>query len=470
MLKSIQSRLQEDKVIAKEDEGGAPGGGEVSTPPSAPAPDGEISKPTSPKPDGSLSTTDVLGKCDHKHDGFFGPGCMHRPFAVFSYPVSRIKRKKRKYIKVLDLTESDDFEHFSGIASHFIDETMNHVNGEILGDIDPDLTATYNPDYGFDGERSEWVSALDDVKKDGPKVISVALNLPAIYNFLDENSLENDAGEIGCQVKASILHEVGHGLVRYFGGTGTYDLELTENEEENLVAEYVKFKMGDHTGAKESRLQKFIDEMFPRRVNESGGGARRLACGRNCELRNTNVGKIDDAIGEVRIDRGGIRIADIKSPLVVDFTDRGYMGVARKGDQSGTKFIKPSTRDAVCAFRLGKRTPSIKFLLKAYGINHPNVKGCPDFPKYSDLASVGEDGNASEHGREMFTFQTKNCCEHVYESGTVVRKDVTDKHVLGTAKESLDGFLGRLYRDDSVVLYGNENLKRDLGVFLGNLS
>jgi len=469
-MKSISRRLQEDKIITKEDEGGAPGGVEVSAPPSTPAPDGDISKPTSPKPDGSLSTSDVLGKCDHKHDGFFGLGCMHRPFAVFSYPVSRIKRKKRKYIKVLDLTESDDFEHFNGIANHFIDETMNYVNGEILGDIDPDLTATYNPDYRFDGEKSEWVAALEDMKKDSPKVISVALNLPAIYNFLDENSLENDTDEIGCQVRASILHEVGHGLVRYFGGTNTYDLELTENEEENLVTEYVKFKMGRYTGVKDSKLQKFIDEMFPKQINESENGMRMLACGRNCTIRNTMVGKVKVADHITQIDEAGVCIAGVSSPLVIDFTDKGYMGVARRGELSKMRFVKPSTRDVVDVFQIVKKSPPLKLLMNTYGINHPNVKGIPDYPKYSDITTVGVNENASEYGREMFTFQTKNGCAHIYESGTVVRKDVTDKDVLGTSKESLDGFLGRLYRDDSVMLYGNENLKKDLGGFLGNLS
>lgn len=468
-MKSISRRLQEDKVIAKEDESGAPGGGEVSAPPSTPTPDGDISKPTSPKPDGSLSTSDVLGKCDHKHDGFFGPGCMHRPFAVFSYPVSRIKRKKRKYIKVLDLTESDDFEHFNGIANHFIDETFNYVNDEILCDIDPSLTATYNPDYRFDGEKSEWVAALDDMRKDSPKVISVALNLPAIYNFLDENSLENDTDEIGCQVKASILHEVGHGIVRYFGVTGTYDLELTENEEENLVTEYVKFKMGRHTGTKESKLQKFIDEMFPKMVNESEDGLRKIACRRGCGIRNARVGRVDDSISGMRIDEDGVCIFGIKSPLTVDFTSRGCMGVTRGDDPSVMRFVKPSTRDVVDIFRLGGKTPPMKLLLNTYGINHPNVKGSPEFPKYSDLTTVSVNENSSECGREMFTFQMKNGCEHVYESGTVVRKDASDRDVLGTVKESLDGFLGRLYRDDSVVIYGNENLEGDLGGFLGNL-
>jgi hypothetical protein len=467
-LKSIRSRLQEDKVIAKEEEGGSVGGGEVSVPPSTPSPDEDISKPTTPKPDGILSTSDVLGKCDHKHDGFFGPGCMHRPFAVFSYPVSRIKRKKRKYIKVLDLTESDDFERFNGIANHFIDDTINDVNGNILNLIDGDLNVAYDPNYGFDGEKSDWVSALEEPKRECPKTLTVALNLPAIYNFLDENSLENDSEEIGCQIRASILHEVGHGLVRYFGESGTYDFELTEDEEESLVSEYVKCKMGKYTGVKDSKLQGFIDEMFRGQVNESRKSGKINVVSRNRFITKKNCGKFDDSIPGFSFDASDGIIDKIEGPYTVDFTNRGYGCVVPKDLHSDAIFFRPSSSDVMTVFGSKGKTPPLTLLLKAYGNNHPNVAGKPLFPKYSDVyaPTVLEDGTE----KELFVFQGRNTCEHIFESGKLVIRDMDDENVLKVTAESLDGFLGRLYRDDSVLLYGNGNLGKSLSGFLKNLT
>lgn len=55
---------------------------------------------------GSISATDVIGDCDHKCDGYFGPGCFHRPFLVgmprsrIPYFISKKKKKKKKTEKI----------------------------------------------------------------------------------------------------------------------------------------------------------------------------------------------------------------------------------------------------------------------------------------------------------------------------------------------------------------------------------
>ena len=53
------------------------------------------------------STSDVIGdNCNHKCDGYFGPGCFHRPFLVgmprrrIPYFISRKKKKKKKTQKI----------------------------------------------------------------------------------------------------------------------------------------------------------------------------------------------------------------------------------------------------------------------------------------------------------------------------------------------------------------------------------
>jgi hypothetical protein len=90
-FKEYLKQLKEDKILAKEDEG-AMGLGDISAPSDSTPDIGDIQV----KPNGSLSVNDVLGGCDHKNDGFFGPGCFHRPMPVFSYIPSRINTKKTK--------------------------------------------------------------------------------------------------------------------------------------------------------------------------------------------------------------------------------------------------------------------------------------------------------------------------------------------------------------------------------------
>lgn len=111
-FKQFLKQLGEDKLLTKEDEGGCPvGGGEVVSTGCDSTTTSDV-QTANPSIDTGLKTTDIFGKCDHKKDGFLGPGCYHIPYQVFSYPISRIKRKKNKNIKVIDLTESEDFVLF----------------------------------------------------------------------------------------------------------------------------------------------------------------------------------------------------------------------------------------------------------------------------------------------------------------------------------------------------------------------
>lgn len=67
--KAKQKRgLDEDAVVAPTT---APGGGEIAAPSTGTA---DVQPPTS-----GIKYDDVLGKCDHKHDGYLGPGCFHVP-------------------------------------------------------------------------------------------------------------------------------------------------------------------------------------------------------------------------------------------------------------------------------------------------------------------------------------------------------------------------------------------------------
>jgi hypothetical protein len=263
-FKEYLKQIAEDKVIAKEDEGVAAPAGDVSAPSGDSAPSGEVIS-THQKTDGGLTTTDVLGKCDHKHDGFFGPGCFHRPFPIFSYPVSRIKKKKRKYIKVLDLTESEEYEIFRPLANSIIEQEIDEANKYLQK---TGIKVFYEDDYDFSGKKKDWVGATDFERQEDTNNFGIAINLPVLYGFLEENSLENDETEIKCQIKATIYHEIGHCLVQKFKDDETYDFEMTENEEEKLVEEFANYMLREYTGVNSSKLNDFVNEVFGENLEE----------------------------------------------------------------------------------------------------------------------------------------------------------------------------------------------------------
>ena len=262
-FKEYLKQIQEDKIIAKEDEGAAAPVGDVSAPSSGAPSSGEVITDT-PKTDGGLTTADVLGKCDHKHDGFMGPGCFHRPYPIFSYPISRIKRKKRKYIKVLDLTESDEYTKFYPLAQALIEKIIEEANKYLAK---TGSQCFYKEEYNFSGEKANWVSVIDYSNKDNQNNFGIAINLPVIYGFLEENSLENDQKELECQIKATIYHEIGHYLIKKFKDDEIYDFELTDDEEEKIVDEFTRFIMREYTGQTSSKLATFIDEMFENNIS-----------------------------------------------------------------------------------------------------------------------------------------------------------------------------------------------------------
>lgn len=122
----ILKALQEEKIIvAKEDEGAATGGdvgGGVVNSPSTDSDAGDVVQNDGPVKTG-LATTDVLGKCDHKKDGIFGPGCFHLP-CIWTIPSFRIPRKKkRKKLPFSNLIKEDEgYQAFEKTVSGIIEK------------------------------------------------------------------------------------------------------------------------------------------------------------------------------------------------------------------------------------------------------------------------------------------------------------------------------------------------------------
>lgn len=88
------------KKVAECDGGAVGGGGDAGGAPIASG--GLGAEGTAPVIDNATSSTEVLGKCDHSHGGYFGHGCFHVPFKC-SVPFHRwevgnggSKRKKDK--------------------------------------------------------------------------------------------------------------------------------------------------------------------------------------------------------------------------------------------------------------------------------------------------------------------------------------------------------------------------------------
>ena len=276
-MKSISRylrRLCEEKIIAREDDGGAPigggaGGGDVVS-----GGDSSPSDVVSDEPPSAtgLTTTDVLGKCDHRKDGVFGPGCFHLPHMLWSVPCYRYpgKRKKKRRLKYSNVVnETDDFEFFRKDVELAIEREIDSVD-KYLFDIDDELRVEYNPDYEFDGEREDWIAALDKEDQDDAKTFIVAFNLKALYKFLFDKGLEMDEREIELQVRVSLWHEVGHALIQYFQDQEIYDFELSPIEEEKLVEEFARYRIRKYSGVYKSKLNDFVKEMFIEGDGEDG--------------------------------------------------------------------------------------------------------------------------------------------------------------------------------------------------------
>lgn len=107
-ISPVDPKVFDDETLWKkesldEDEGGgmvASDSGEVSAPDSGSSITDVISPDNNTSTNTGLTTTDVLGKCDHKKDGIFGPGCFHYPdflglYSRVSQPYLKNKKKKK---------------------------------------------------------------------------------------------------------------------------------------------------------------------------------------------------------------------------------------------------------------------------------------------------------------------------------------------------------------------------------------
>lgn len=257
---SFLKSLSEDRVFKEEDGGMAAPSGDVSAPPSTPPNTGDVVDP--PSTDGEISSDEVLGKCDHKKDGFFGPGCFHLPYAIFSVPASRIKKKKkkRKHLTAQNLLEDEDFGTFRESVEAKAEEMLECISTEIVNKVAPRLNVSYDKDYEFSDDKEDWVSSYC-FDKDDHEDTTIAINIPILYSFLSQNDLEHDERELDCQLKAYLYRELAHCLLKYFMATGRFDFKFSDREENDVADEYMKYKMCDFTGTTSSKLHNFLKKI-----------------------------------------------------------------------------------------------------------------------------------------------------------------------------------------------------------------
>lgn len=206
-------------------------------------------------------TTDILGKCDHKKDGFFGPGCFHLP-CIWTVPSFRYPRKKRKKLKYSNtVNEEDEFQIFQKYAYQVIDKEIDSAQ-EYLEKLDPGISIECQTDYQFEDEKADWIAALDNENQPNPKTFMVAFNIRGLYDFLYDAGLEMDEAELQAQIKVSLWHELGHALIQYFRDEEIYDFEVSGVEEEKLVEEFARYHIKKQSGVFQSKLQNFINEIF----------------------------------------------------------------------------------------------------------------------------------------------------------------------------------------------------------------
>lgn len=263
-FKAFLKDLKEEKIIAKEDGEGASGGGEVS----APSDSGSSSNSGDVVQGGEMhgmTTDDVLGKhCDHQKDGFFGPGCFHRPFAIWSVPAPRLMKKpKKKHLKILNLAEDETFGKFQEFIKPIIENEFKSAQ-DYCNNIDDDIIVKYEPDYEFSEENhnEDWVAAYDKENQSDAKEFNIGINLPVLYNFLDENEMAFDKKECELQIKVAVFHELAHALLQYFQDQEIFDFELTEMEQEKVAEEFAKYQIKRYSEVFNSKLNDFINNIF----------------------------------------------------------------------------------------------------------------------------------------------------------------------------------------------------------------
>lgn len=131
-FKPADRKLHEDAMVAA-----APvGGGEITA--NATANSDDISSPAN-----GISDEDVLGKCDHRHDGYLGPKCFHVPGRVgklqkrIELPGKKKKKQKNPYLKGMKwLAEDDDPDIFIGIHALSEDDIIDFLSHSIGIDVE----------------------------------------------------------------------------------------------------------------------------------------------------------------------------------------------------------------------------------------------------------------------------------------------------------------------------------------------
>ena len=121
--------LDEDAVVAPT---AAPGGGEIAAPSTGTV---DVQPPSS-----GIKYDDVLGKCDHKHDGYLGPGCFHVPKRVgkLMRRVEILKKKKGQKnpyadkMKIMSDAEINTFESLPyDVSVKFLRDNYMHAKLKI---------------------------------------------------------------------------------------------------------------------------------------------------------------------------------------------------------------------------------------------------------------------------------------------------------------------------------------------------
>lgn len=255
-FKQYLKDLQEERLVANEDDAG---GGDVV----AGGCEADAGDVVDGDGNGGLTSGDVLGKCDHKKDGIFGPGCFHLP-VVWTVPVFRYPRKKRKKLKATNsvtINETDGYSDFCESVRSYACDEIGCVN-DYLGQIDDRLGARLGDFVEFDGDKSEWIADLDSCD-DGQFVVCV--NPCSLFAFLYDNGLEDNDREIEAQVRIAIWREIGLALLKWFADCGTYDFEAGDVERERLADEFAKYQIRKYSDVYDSRLNDFVNEVFENR-------------------------------------------------------------------------------------------------------------------------------------------------------------------------------------------------------------
>lgn len=246
-------KINEDELLAKEDDGGDMGGGEVSAPGSE-APNLDVQTPS--KPTGALDDNGVLGHCDHRKDGFFGPGCFHRPlfFGLFTRPIKK-KKKKRKYMNILK--EDEDFNRFANYCLPIAWETSREILSE-LWEVDRDFSVDIDErEFQEDDDRLAMFVPSNQVDD---KDIPIAVNFGLLYKLMYESETENDELEITCQIEHAMWDAVGHFLLQYFVSGGMVE-PMSDEDEDSMCREYADFHLGSMTGVDHSEIQDMLDKL-----------------------------------------------------------------------------------------------------------------------------------------------------------------------------------------------------------------